>query len=261
MPRFYATIECSIWDDPEFIALGAGAQRTYFMLVTQNDIHACGTLPLTLRRWAKTCTDKDLEAWLAELDDARFVLVDEDTEELLVRTFAKYDGGYKHAVRAKAVVATAKAIRSERLQVAAAAELAKLGLSGASPEPPDRDRSGSPEPVESQRLRVTEVSTDHTPEAFEPVAVNLEREPSAPSGPPSMYCPDHPTGTTEACGPCGTARLIYRQWAENKLAGEVDAKAAAAKARRECDLCDDLGIREHPTTGMPQGRCDHRRSA
>jgi hypothetical protein len=41
------------------------------------------------------------------------VLVDEDTEELLVRTFVKWDGGYKHAKRVLAVAAYTKAIRSD----------------------------------------------------------------------------------------------------------------------------------------------------
>jgi hypothetical protein len=61
MARTYANIDVGIWGDPEFCALTAGAQRTYFMLITQTDITACGSLALTMRRWSKTCLEQDLD--------------------------------------------------------------------------------------------------------------------------------------------------------------------------------------------------------
>lgn len=178
MARVYANIFCAIWDDADFCALSSDAQRTYFMLVTQPDITACGLLPLTMRRWSQTVASGDrasLPAALIELEDARFVLVDEDTEELLVRSFAKHDGGYKHAKRLLAVLAYAKSIRSARLRNAVADELRKLDVPGADevaidcePIPNevaiDRQSVANEVAIGSRRVVVTEVGMDHNPE-------------------------------------------------------------------------------------------------
>jgi hypothetical protein len=158
MARTYGNIVTAIWLDPEFCALSAGAQRTYFMLVTQPDIAACGTLALTRRRWSKTVAEHErpnFPAWLTELEHARYVLVDEDTEELLVRTFAKWDGGYKHSQRVQAVVATAESIRSPILRASIATELASLGVRTAIEVPPNSDPSATQEAPRSGRSVVT----------------------------------------------------------------------------------------------------------
>lgn len=165
MARSYTNIVTAIWDDEEFCQLSAGAQRTYFMLVTQKNVEACGALPLTLRRWAKTVPAAEREllpVWLAELEDHRYVITDDDTEELLVRTFAKWDGGYKHSQRCKAVVATAEAIRSPLLRVAIARELASLGVSTDIRVPLDSDPSPTELALQSGRSVVTEVELDAT---------------------------------------------------------------------------------------------------
>lgn len=258
MPRVYGQIYCTIWDDAEFVALGAGAQRTYFMLVTQPDIAACGALALTLRRWAKTCREADLEIWLAELTDAEFVLIDEDTEEALVRTFAKYDGGSRHAIRRKAIVSTARAIRSPLLRSTAVDELGKLGLSIGTAVPVDSHPSGTPdgaggtpEAVESQRFQVT--LGDHQ---RDPGILELGAAATDAAEPPSMFCPLHPNGTTDPCGPCGTARRIFDAWHAQDALRQQAATETARAARRACHRCNDQGLVEDHA-GQIVGRCDH----
>lgn len=247
MARTYANVDAGIWDDADFCALSAGAQRTYFMLITQREITACGTLALTLRRWGKTCGEKDLEVWLAELSDAAFVLIDEDSEELLVRTFVKWDGGHKHATRRKAVISFARAIRSPLLRDAAAAELAKLGVSIATEVAMNSHRSGTEQGPESYGSVVKQGELESTPHS-----TFQEREP-APSesdvaDPPSMFCSKHPNGTEKPCGPCGTAKLKYAAWLKSGTA----RAAAARKARENCPRC--LG-----DVWLPDGtKCDHR---
>lgn len=257
MARTYANIDVGIWDDPEFVALTAGAQRTYFMLITQTDITACGSLALTLRRWSKTCAEKDLEVWLAELSDARFVLIDEDAEELLVRTFVKWDGGYKHAKRVLAVLAYARAIRSGVLREAVGIELAKLGVSAGNPMPPDRQSVAIPEPIDSGRSVVTLGGYESTPHS-----ASQEREPSPSEDvEPPQFCHEHPKGTTKNCGPCGSARLRHQAWCKRQERKAAQELATVAQARRECPLCDDLGMVLDPDTLAPAGRCNHRRTA
>jgi hypothetical protein len=194
MARFYATIKVVIWDDEDFCALSPEAQRTYFMLVTQPDITACGSLPLTQRRWSRTvpeCRRDGQGEWLAELAAARFVVIDEDTEELLVRTFAKWDEGYKHAKRRLAVIATAKAIKSPSVRAVAFAELAKLDVHiGGTPQPPatqrvppDSQSIANDVAPDTRRSVVTEVSTGSTPET------TLREQGASGSHEPA---PDHP---------------------------------------------------------------------
>ena len=98
MPRTHGRIYATIWDNADFAALSGGAQRTYLMLLTQPNLGHSGLLPLTVRRWSLLCADATVEtlrAGLAELAAARFVVVDEATEELLVRTLIRNDGVWK----------------------------------------------------------------------------------------------------------------------------------------------------------------------
>lgn len=176
MARSYANIFCAIWDDDDFCGLSSDAQRTYFMLVTQDDITACGTLALRLRRWAKTLPAKDqhtLDPAIKELVAEGFAVIDEEYEELLVRTFAKHDGGYKHSQRVKAVIGYAEAIKSPSLRTAMAVELRKLGVESAldslltaTGQPLECHLSPTGQAPGSGRSVVTEVVTTplHTPQ-------------------------------------------------------------------------------------------------
>jgi len=68
------------------------------MLCSQPQISLLGVLPLTTVRWANLAADTSvdvIETALAELEVARFILVDRDTEEVLVRTFIHHDGVWK----------------------------------------------------------------------------------------------------------------------------------------------------------------------
>lgn len=299
MARSYATVQCSIWDDEDFTALPAEAQAAYFMLVTQPDIEACGSLALTLRRWSKFVAQGDparLVGWLNVLADARFVVIDKDTEELLVRTFAKYDGGYRHAVRVKAVVSSAEAIRSPRLRQIIAAELTRLGVTHAvrvpgAPVPPDTDPSptrrrgaSAPELVSSgSPVALSSLSTG-TQEPVEslssgsPVAVESHRsvvnvrnhqstphsallggEPDAlASDPPPPTCrKHHPEGTDDPCAACGRARKARDAWDAAAPARARARQAALAAEREACPLCDPDGWRLDDAGAPTAARCSH----
>jgi len=257
MTRLFGQVSCSIWDDADFCALSAGAQRTYLFLFTQREITACGSLPLTLRRWSKKAREDDLDIWLAELTDANFVLLDEDTEELLVRTFAKHDEGYKHAVRRKAVISTAKAIRSSTLLTVLVDELARLGVSLATPYPVESRSSGTLEPVEPRGFLVNvsrergETGTGNLETGDRAASVALPWNPEV--------CEEHqPNGTDEPCGKCRRARETVQREKFATLEADATRRKIAAKAIADCALCDEKGMRLHPESKLPAGRCDHR---
>lgn len=131
MARSYARIMTAIWRNREFRALPSSPQRTYLLLVTQPDITAVGLLPLTVRRWADMAADTttaDLERDLRMLESGRFIAVDRDTEELLVRSFVKWDGGYNNRNRRPVIDAAAEEVTSEALFRTLGLEFARLGL-------------------------------------------------------------------------------------------------------------------------------------
>jgi hypothetical protein len=131
MARDHGRILASIWTDPEFLALPAGAQRLYLFLTTQADLSYAGAVALRLRRWARSAADLTVEQ-LAEdlgvLAAARFVVVDEDTEEVLVRTLIRNDGIWKQPNVMKAAAKDAREILSPTLRASLAAELERLPL-------------------------------------------------------------------------------------------------------------------------------------
>lgn len=131
MARSYARIITAIWRNKEFRRLPSAAQRVYLLLVTQPDISAAGTLPLTVRRWADLAEDTTVDniaAALEVLEAGRFIAMDRVTEELLVRSFVKWDGGYGNRKRFPVIRDAGLAIDSSRLQRVLAMECERLGV-------------------------------------------------------------------------------------------------------------------------------------
>jgi hypothetical protein len=92
--RSLGIVKTSIWSDEDFRALCRDEQRAYVLLISQPQINNCGVLPYVLRKWAKLALDDSpeiLSSALEVLHEARFIVVDEDSDEVLVRTFIKHD--------------------------------------------------------------------------------------------------------------------------------------------------------------------------
>jgi hypothetical protein len=161
--RNYANIATAIWRDPDFIALSGNAQRTYMLLITQHDISSVGTLAITLRRWARMASDSTQEVLsdgLDELERKRFIAIDWEHEELLVRTFVKWDGGHTNPKRMLSIQSAAKAVTSPILGPILDAELTSLGVAHAmSYAQIDSHSDADPMAIESPRVVVTEVAT------------------------------------------------------------------------------------------------------
>jgi hypothetical protein len=131
MARSFGRVLAVIWDDDDFVALSLNAQRMYLFLLSQSDLEHSGLIPLRERRWAKACgesTAEQVTADLKELAAARFALVDEDTEELLVRSLIRRDEVWKQPNVFKAAAASALAAKSPDIKAAIYAEVARLDL-------------------------------------------------------------------------------------------------------------------------------------
>lgn len=126
MARAHAIVHATIWSDSDFTGLPTGAQRLYLLLLSQPDLTLCGSIAYRPKLWARLAPDTtvdDIEEAIAALEDARFVLVDRDVDELLVRTLIRWDPVLRHPNMAKSMARAWGALASQRLRDAVVAEL------------------------------------------------------------------------------------------------------------------------------------------
>ncbi|WFE41938.1 hypothetical protein [Micromonospora sp. WMMD998] len=129
MARSEARIAVSIWTDADFLALSPTAQRMFMFLLSQPDLAHDGVLALRERRWTKTAkelTRANVEDDLAELRAARFVVVDEDTEEVLIRSFIRRDKVYRQPNVLRAACDHLAVVSSRTILDAIAGELRRV---------------------------------------------------------------------------------------------------------------------------------------
>lgn len=272
----------SIWRDKEFRALPRTAQATYAQLISQKELDRAGMQPLQVAKWTKGCdtiTVEDFAADLKVLEQRRFVFVDEDTDELFIRSYmrhcdvARYPNILKNALRCAGMVA------SEKIRFELAKELRRLHKADADrvadqiepetvPEPlnPSETKQNPtqtlhetvsetvPEPLNgSETLRepqgygsgsgyLTLASTQVGEGPAENPNADQPRQPD-PNEPPPETCPkhrDHPD--PPPCGACAGYRRRRDTWF-----GEHETRRAARRAEfwaqvRQCRYCDDHGM-------------------
>lgn len=138
MARGHGRILTSVWEDDDFLDLTQEQQRLYLFLISQPNLNHAGLLPLTLRRWARKAaglTPSELDKHLASLHAERFIVVDDDTEELLIRSFVRNDGVWKQPKVMGAMVSGAMEISSRHLRRALVEEMDRVPLGELSDEP------------------------------------------------------------------------------------------------------------------------------
>ncbi len=121
MARSRGIVLASVWKDEDWLALSRVAQRAYLLLISQAELSNAGVIAYTPGRWARYAADDsraELEAAIAELEAARFVLVDRDTEELLIRTLVRHDGIESNPKVRRNAQAAFEAVSSRRLELA-----------------------------------------------------------------------------------------------------------------------------------------------
>lgn len=131
MARKYANILTAIWRNEDFKALDSDEQRMYLLLTSQPDISAAGVLHLSVTRWSAMARNTPPDAVAAALEGlarGRFVIYDTKTEELLVRSFVRWDGGYTNSKRIPVIRDAAQEVLSPTILRALALEFQRLGL-------------------------------------------------------------------------------------------------------------------------------------
>lgn len=126
MARNHARIHVRIWSDVDFKALSKDEQHAYFVIISQARVNFCGVLDYIPHRLANCCEDwgiDDVEAAIKLLVDARYILVDYDTQELLIRSFIRNDGLLNGANITKAMANDYAEVMSDSLRDAIDTEL------------------------------------------------------------------------------------------------------------------------------------------
>ena len=128
--RQYGKLHMWRHQDERWRALTTDAQWLYAHTLSQPHINTAGIVPLQLNKWARGAADMNVEriqAALRDLLDHEFVLVDWDTEELLVCSFIADDivpSGTPNLLTA--AINRAHLVESGHLRAALAKEIGNL---------------------------------------------------------------------------------------------------------------------------------------
>ena len=164
MGREYSRIKLTIWNDPDFQALTYRAQWLYFVMLTHPTIDACGVVEwreAKLTHFADGMTVRDLRSAAAELGRGRFIAVDPDTEEALIRSFVRHDGGMKSPNMVKGIVRAHAGIASRKLKAIVSEEVRR-----ACEEHPEWDSVALAQPVTKQFQGVQIDVSEFVPDWF-----------------------------------------------------------------------------------------------
>ncbi|PSR63964.1 MULTISPECIES: hypothetical protein [Nocardia] len=99
MARDHARIWLSIWEDDDFRALPKESQHLYFVLLTSPSLSYAGIVDWRPGRIAKNAAGwkaDEVRSAAGPLIRGLYILVDEDSEEALLRTFIRHDGLMKN---------------------------------------------------------------------------------------------------------------------------------------------------------------------
>jgi len=254
MARGHGRILTSIWDDDDFLDLDERHQRLYLFLISQPNLNHAGLLDLTLRRWsrkARGLTSAELEKLLQGLEDARFIVMDEDTEELLIRSFVRNDGVWKQPKVMGAMVSGALEISSWRLRHALLAEMDRVPLEELSDEPTKR-RDGTQGPSNRQQV-VEHIETLRKAFGNPPPDPN-GRGYGTPSAPPSGTPSDTPPQPPAEGGPKASTR--GRAPASRAHSPSPAPTPAPTNVSAEVGEQQQFGIADTDSVGAPDGASD-----
>ncbi len=243
--------------------------------------------PKKIAQRSKKWTVEAVERAAAELNRELFALFDPGTDEFLLRSWIKHDGLWRMPNMAVSMANARAAVASRTLRGVIVFEVAKLRSSHPESKGWERDavikmlQQKAIDPALLTPTLTPSLTPELTPTLTPHLGVNpnppvnpppnpgptpspapisiynsgyVSREPHQtsahdPSNPPPKTCPEHPDGTTRACGACGIARKERESWdaeqtrlAAERRRAERQAIAAATAAEIElCDLCDDDG--------------------
>lgn len=126
MAREYARVKVTIWADLDFRAVTPTAQHLYFLLLTSPTLNMAGVAdwrPSRLAKMAKGWTAARVRKAGEELEQHNFIVADDESEEVLVRSFVRHDGVLKSPNLTTAMVKDYAGLGSPKIMRALVAEV------------------------------------------------------------------------------------------------------------------------------------------
>ena len=129
MARDHARLRLDIWADEDYTDLPCTSQWLYQRLLTHGELSYCGVTDWRPGRLAASAADlqpHDVEMFAAPLEAGDFLIIDRETEEVLIRSFVKHDGLMDKWNLAAAMAREFTAVASKPLRAVIVGELTRL---------------------------------------------------------------------------------------------------------------------------------------
>lgn len=243
MARAEARIKCDIWDDEDFRSLTWEAQWLYHAILEQKDLSLCGVLTWTPKRFAKLAANASAGATRKALDllrEKRYVLVDDETDELLVRTFITNDRVLDNANSIIGMTNAFGAIHSQHLRDAVVHGLGEGFMEGLPKRFPNGLPRGFHDRVGKPFLKALALAYAGAPPGA-PVPPSSLHPPTASGDPGLAGEPPSPPAdkppAKRASGPPGEFPITdhLRAWAGEHVPSICDERRLQAETERFLD--------------------------
>lgn len=129
MAREYGQLRHDIWNDDDWLDLTVPAQHLYMTLLSDPTLTYCGVTdwrPGKVAQRAAENSPADTTIAAQELSYAYFLVVDEDSEEVLIRSYLRHDPILKNPRLAVTMTKDYGAIGSRKIRAAIVHELQRL---------------------------------------------------------------------------------------------------------------------------------------
>ena len=233
MARDRANINTAMWTDQDFRDLNMAEQHLYKLLMTHPTLSYVGVAdwrPGRIAAMTADATAAGVRATAESLQAKRYVFIDDETEEILVRSFLRHDGLLKQPKLSISMVNAFGSVASKMVREVITYELQRLQV-----EHPDWAAFGQAKVLDLLKGKGTdmaEFTQGLTPAfalPFTPAVTPLFR----PTGDQAQALPTA-TATTTATSPSGEGVQGERKKPERKLPatwGPNDAHREYARAR------------------------------
>ena len=131
MARDHARIRIDIWADDEWRDLPSLPQWLYLHLLTSPALNFCGVTdwrPARIAALAADLSANDVEYAAAWLEAGEFLVIDRDSEEVLIRSWVKHDGLVASPNMTKAMAKAHAAVGSSILRAVVVDQLERLRI-------------------------------------------------------------------------------------------------------------------------------------
>lgn len=129
MAKEYGQLRHDIWSDDDWLNLTVPAQHLYMVLLSDPTLNYCGVANWHVGRMAQRSAENGPQDTLraaSELSDSHFIVIDEMTEEVMIRSYLKHDPILKNPRLSVTMAKEYAVIGSRKIRAALVYELNRL---------------------------------------------------------------------------------------------------------------------------------------